>query len=340
MKVSTSEAARILNQQSVVALPTETVYGLAAKVDCALAVDLIFATKKRPFFDPLIVHVQSIEQARTCVSEWSALAHCLAEEFWPGPLTLVLPKSIFISDRISSGLSTVGLRQPSHPLFLEVLQKLGSPLAAPSANRFGRTSPTCYEHVMAEFGEEFPCLDGGSSQHGIESTILEVDKNQLRILRPGPISRTRIETALEGHVFSWKTGVDRHSSVQAPGQLKHHYLPTKPLVILPEGTDVLSCAQEILQHLERHPPTWEGLALPRISKITGYSVLNLSEDPVLAARDLYSELRRKSEQVETDIVVFFQKPLHIKISERGEPESLWTAVWERLSKAALVHIKR
>ena len=151
--VDLSLAANQLEQSDVVAFPTETVYGLGARIDRPEGLKKIFAIKQRPFFDPLIVHASSTEQAKTCFKEWHAMADHLAKSFWPGPLTLVMPKSELISDMITSGLDSVGVRIPNHNLALQLINAVGVPLAAPSANKFGKTSPTKAEHVKKEFGD-------------------------------------------------------------------------------------------------------------------------------------------------------------------------------------------
>jgi L-threonylcarbamoyladenylate synthase len=184
-----------LNQNQVVAFPTETVYGLGARIDSVLGINQIFSTKKRPFFDPLIVHVSSIEQAKSCFRQWNSVADTLARHFWPGPLTLVMEKSDLISDMITSGLPRVGVRIPRHIVALELLNAVGVPVAAPSANRFGKTSPTTAEHVRTEFGDEVLVLDSDiQCEIGIESTVLLVKAdNQLSLLRKGAVVKSEIE---------------------------------------------------------------------------------------------------------------------------------------------------
>jgi L-threonylcarbamoyladenylate synthase len=168
-----SVAVEKLINGEVVGIPTETVYGLGAVISKSDAIKKIFTTKERPFFDPLIVHVSGVEQAKELSLDWSAAADILAQEFWPGPLTLVLPKKN-VSDLITSGLQTVGVRCPDHKIALEIIEKVGEPIAAPSANRFGKTSPTCKKHVLEEFNDAVFVVDGGDCSVGIESTIISV----------------------------------------------------------------------------------------------------------------------------------------------------------------------
>src|SRR5687768_14960095 len=181
-------AAELLRQGEVVALPTETVYGLAANALNAQAVAQIYKLKDRPAFNPIILHVSDVDMARKCVREWPPLAQKLADAFWPGPLTLVLPRAQQIPDIVTAGGSTVGIRWPRHPLMLEVIRLCGFPLAAPSANRSGELSPTTAEHVRKSFGDSLPLIvDGGPSIVGIESTVLDLTTHPPRILRPGMI---------------------------------------------------------------------------------------------------------------------------------------------------------
>src|SRR5580704_390021 len=187
MNLSIKEAAQILRGGGLVAFPTETVYGLGANALDASAVAKIYAAKGRPETSPLIVHASSIEMARTLVAVWPRQAEELAQRWWPGPLTLVLPKAAHIPDIVTAGLPTVGVRVPAHPLALELIEAAGLPLAAPSANRFQELSPTTAAHVRAAFGDTIPVLDGGPTMIGIESTVVAVDGAKITLLRPGMI---------------------------------------------------------------------------------------------------------------------------------------------------------
>ncbi|HEY1080383.1 MAG TPA: L-threonylcarbamoyladenylate synthase, partial [Bdellovibrio sp.] len=223
-----AKAKNILEEGGVIGLPTETVYGLAARIDIPSAIEKIFTTKERPFFDPLIVHVASIEQAKKVTAFWGPASQALAEVFWPGPLTLILPRDPSVNLMITAGLDSVGIRMPNHPIALSLLQEVGVPLAAPSANKFGRTSPTSAGHVRVEFkNENVFVLDGGECQIGIESTVLLVkhrEKVELSILRRGHILKSDIERVLEekGFQFEFIEQVDKRES---PGHMKHHYMP-------------------------------------------------------------------------------------------------------------------
>lgn len=327
-------AIGLLEQGQVVGLPTETVYGLAARIDRLSGIEKIFKTKQRPFFDPLIVHVASLKQAQELTLEWNECVQKLAETFWPGPLTLLLKKNPKkIDEMITSGLERVGLRWPKH-LIAENLIMQSGPLAAPSANKFGKTSPTTALHVEHEFkNEDIFILDGGACEVGIESTVLLTklvkDQNQnsvteLSILRPGHIKRSDIEKTLAGFSFKF---IESTNKAEAPGQMKHHYMPDVPLVILNEElTDQNQWIQQVQTQLLNMPDEVEHVKIfkPK-GKIQKISELKLSNDAKIAARELYAQLRYVSNQ-KPDVIVFYKKEIHN--SEN------WQAVIERLSKAA------
>ena len=221
-----AQAARILGAGGLVAIPTETVYGLAARADSAEAVAKIYAAKGRPDFNPLIVHVRDLDQAKQ-IARFDDRATDLAERFWPGPLTLVLPllDGAKVAGAVTAGLPTIALRQPSHRVMRAVLEQTGVPLAAPSANVSEDISPTRPEHVLASFGDAAPpVLDGGQSQKGLESTIVALrEDGSWSLLRPGPVTKETLERLL---------GAERQiadAGIEAPGQLTRHYSPGKPL---------------------------------------------------------------------------------------------------------------
>lgn len=212
-----SEAARLILAGEPVAVPTETVYGLAADATNAEAVARIYQAKGRPSFNPLIVHVPNLAAAER-IGRLDAAARQLAEEHWPGPLTLVVPllEGVGIASIVTAGLPTIGLRVPAHPAMQALLRAVGRPLAAPSANASGSISPTRAEHVLKSLGGRIPLIvDGGASQRGIESTIVAATGGRLRLLRPGPL-------AVDAEAVSG-------GKVEAPGQLASHYAPSKPL---------------------------------------------------------------------------------------------------------------
>lgn len=219
-------AARILREGGLVAFPTETVYGLGANALDALAVRRIFEMKGRPSTSPLIVHVDSVAMARSLVTQWPALAGDLAARYWPGPLTLVLPKQPVVPDEVTAGLATVGIRMPAHPVALDLIGAAGVPLAAPSANRFTELSPTTAEHVRAAFGDTLLVLDGGPAQVGIESTVLSLAGPEPVLLRPGIIPFEDIRRAADPLTAT---------AHPAPGMHERHYSPRTPLVIVDGG---------------------------------------------------------------------------------------------------------
>jgi len=226
-------AAALLRAGEIVALPTETVYGLAANACDADAVHRIFAAKGRPAHNPIIVHVASLAMARRCVRTWPPLADRLAHAFWPGPLTLVLPRSTVIPDIVAAGGPTVGVRWPSHPLMQAVIRACGFPLAAPSANLANHLSPTNATHVRDQLGDRIPLvLDGGQSQVGIESTVLDLVATPPRILRPGMIAESALQAVaglLESHLPC--PSAPAPAPLRSPGQLARHYAPRARLLL-------------------------------------------------------------------------------------------------------------
>lgn len=221
-----ARAADILVAGGLVAVPTETVYGLAARADSAEAVAGIYAAKGRPSFNPLIVHVKDIEQAEA-FAHFDARAYKLVERFWPGPLTLVLPLrgDAGLTPAVSAGLPTIALRQPAHPAMRALLERLDFPLAAPSANRSEEVSPTRPEHVMASLGESCPAvICGGATEAGLESTIVALrEDGGWNLLRPGPVTREMLADILGPEALA------ATSRIESPGQTARHYSPGKPL---------------------------------------------------------------------------------------------------------------
>ncbi len=219
------KAAQYIREGKLVAFPTETVYGLGANAMNPLAVAKIFELKERPSFDPLIVHIANLNQLETLVSNIDTRVFILAGRFWPGPLTIVMPKNQTVPDIVTSGLPTVGIRMPGNEIALELIRKSGCAIAAPSANKFGRISPTTAAHVKKQLPSVDFIVDGGKTTVGIESTIIRLTKNGFQVLRNGIITQEEIEELLP---------VDMNTEIEnlaAPGMLKSHYSPRKMFLV-------------------------------------------------------------------------------------------------------------
>jgi len=229
--------AQLLRDGGLVAFPTETVYGLGANALNVQAVERIFKAKGRPTADPLIVHIASLNELDGLVSQMDDLALSLMERFWPGPLTLVLPKTRNVPDLVTSGLMSVAVRMPDHPVAAELIRQCGLPLAAPSANLFGHTSPTTAAHVAADLENRIPLiLDGGPTLVGVESTVAQIENGKVRILRSGGVSREEIEQ-VAGEVSVLTHDREVIEGLPSPGLLAKHYSPYAELIyILGEGS--------------------------------------------------------------------------------------------------------
>lgn len=319
-ETAVERARDLLQSGGVVALPTETVYGLAANALDPQAVARIFRIKGRPAHNPIIVHVAGLELARRCAREWPALAERLADAFWPGPLTLVLPRAASIPDIVTAGGPTVGIRWPSHPFIQAVIRRCGFPLAAPSANLSNRVSPTSARHVQNQLGAQLPLIvDGGQCQVGIESTVLDVSASPPRILRPGMISRQALLSV---------TGELAHEAtadgvvLKSPGLLAKHYSPRARLIL---------CAWENDRELRQRA---RALGLPlaqthvlahtHIPSAADFAAINvIPHDPEAFARAIYDQLHRCDEAGAAVILV-----------EALPAAEEWRAVVDRLRRAA------
>ncbi len=305
------KAAQIIREGGLVGFPTETVYGLGADALNPLAVARVFEVKDRPLFDPLIVHAADLGQVESLVQGFPEKALRLAQKFWPGPLTIVLPKSALVPDIVTASLPTVAVRIPRHPLALELIRESGRPIAAPSANSFGRVSPTTADHVRDSLGAKVDLiLDGGPCQVGVESTVVSFMEGVPLLLRPGGVSLEEIREVL-GEV-----GIQASApgAPQAPGQLPQHYAPRTPL--------------RLAESLEELPPGKRiGLLsfLPPASRGSFQSVEVLSEKGDLreAAARLFAALRRLDGQ-NLDLIIARPVP----------HEGLGRAINDRLYKAS------
>lgn len=231
------QAAEIIRSGGVVAFPTETVYGLGADAFNPQSVVLIYEIKNRPRFDPIIVHIADLADIEKLCVNIDTRAKKLIKRFFPGPLTLVLLKSNLVPDIVTAGLPTVAVRMPAHPIALELIKEAGTPIAAPSANLFGRLSPTTAEHVYNQLGDKIELiLDGGPCPVGIESTVLSLATEEPVLLRPGGIPIEEIETELNLPV-KIETANPADSKPKSPGQLSHHYMPKTPILLLKDSND-------------------------------------------------------------------------------------------------------
>jgi L-threonylcarbamoyladenylate synthase len=315
------EAAARLRAGEVVALPTETVYGLAANALNNRAVERIYEIKGRPVHNPIIVHVASLEMARRCVAGWPPIADRLAKAFWPGPLTLVLARAWEIPPAVTAGGPTVGVRWPGHPLIEAVIRECGFPLAAPSANLSNRISPTCAEHVRAHLEGRIPLIvDGGPSRIGIESTVLDLTVSPPRILRPGMI----LEAGLRAVIGP--LGLASGSSdgpLKSPGLLQKHYAPKATLEIWAWRDE----AELKARTASRGFPAGRVHVIAHSRIPSGRNWLRVSVLPREArafARVIYAELHRGDESGAGLIVV-----------EALPPGSEWRPVADRLRRAAV-----
>lgn len=313
LAAAVERAVAALRDGEVVAVPTETVYGLAADALNAHAVARIFEAKERPKFDPLIVHLPDADwlpQTAEPPREIEPLLTALTTHFWPGPLTLVLPRR-HVPDIVTAGLDTVAVRMSAHPILAQILWSFGRPVAAPSANRFGRISPTAAEDVAAELDGRIPLvIDGGRTEHGVESTIVALETGGMRLLRRGPIG---LEQLAE---FGPVTEVRATSNIEAPGQLPSHYAPTTPLIIVDDASNYpvegRSCG--LL--------AWN---LPGDSHhFAEVRQLSRTQDPRAAAANLF-RMMRELDAAGLDVIVAEAVPEH----------GIGAAIMDRLRRAAV-----
>jgi len=303
-----SIAAKYIRDGRLVAFPTETVYGLGANALDPQAVMKIFELKERPSFDPLIVHVATVEDVKRLTITQDERLDMLAEKFWPGPLTIILPKNEIVPNIVTSGLQTVGIRIPNHPVALDLIRQSGCPIAAPSANKFGKISPTRAKHVFKQLPGVDYLLDGGKTQVGIESTIISLNDKGFEILRHGIITQEEIEQIIPYHALV------EQDNIISPGMLKSHYSPNKPMYLL-EGN---------------LPPTIDKSRAGLLSffgeNTSGYKVVEiLSQDKNLrtCAVNLFAAIHRL-EEANIDYILAESVP------EKG----IGIAIMDRLRKAA------
>jgi L-threonylcarbamoyladenylate synthase len=310
-----AHAVAILRSGGLVAFPTETVYGLGADAGNPVAVRRLFAAKGRPADHPVIVHLADAVQLQNWSRDITPVAKKLAAKFWPGPLTLILRRAANVSDLITGGQDTVGLRVPSHPLAHALLAAFGGGIAAPSANRFGRVSTTTAEHVAQELGERVDyVLDGGASEIGIESTIVDATGDYPVLMRPGHISVKEIEAAADVSLQAPRAGAPR-----APGTLAAHYAPATTLLLL-EADLLLELAATLAQQGKKSAVLAMSALRPLLEGITWVVA---PADAVAYAHDLYANLRTL-DAAGCDAILVEQPPLAAE----------WAAVNDRLMRAA------
>jgi len=313
-------AAKQLRASDVVVLPTETVYGLAANAFDEKAVAKIFEIKGRPAHNPIIVHVVSLDMARSCVTAWPDLAEKLARAFWPGPLTLVLPRAERIPSIVTAHGPTVGIRWPSHPLAQAIIRECGLPLAAPSANPSNLLSPTTVEHVVKALGDRVPLvIDGGQCQVGIESTVLDLTVSPPRVLRPGIIHDEAL-IAVTGTLSD--RDAQQGQAVKSPGMLAKHYAPRAKLMTLNWRND-----RELRQQILNTSNSLAGchvIAHSVIPSAEGFERVSvIPHDPEAFARALYAELHC-CDELGAKVIIVESLP---KTSE-------WTGIADRLKRAS------
>ena len=305
------EASALLAAGLIVALPTETVYGLAANALDPEAAARVFEAKERPAFDPLIVHLPSLEWLdRLTTAAGDPLVQSLIQRFWPGPFTLVLPRRPIVPDIVTAGLPTVAVRMSAHPLFRAVLEHFGNPVAAPSANRFGRISPTAAGHVLEELGGRIPLiLDGGPCAVGLESTVVAPSDGALHLLRAGPI------TAEDLAAFA--PLLPPPAAIASPGQLPSHYAPRTPLRLLANAAE--ADAWQGPHHTGLL--AWSRATIP--AQFVAMEVLTPRNDPREAVTRLFAAMRRL-DALGLDLIV----------AEPPPPAGLGAAILDRLRKAS------
>lgn len=320
-----SRAAALLRAGKLVALPTETVYGLGADALDPVATATIFAAKGRPADHPLIVHLPAAEHLPRWARSIPKEAIALARAFWPGPLTLILPREADVPDAVTGGQDTVGLRVPNHPVALALLAAFDSGIAAPSANRFGRISPTTAAHVEHELGERVELiLDGGPCQVGIESTILDLSRDEPEILRPGAIAAEDIARVIGRRPkVRGEAVAPVEETVDTPrvsGSLAAHYAPSTPLRLLPAEMLVEEAA-ELAGEGSRVAVLAHGCADPGDSRFTWIAA---GADAAVYAHDLYAHLRAL-DALGADFILVETPPVH----------PAWSAIADRLGRAAV-----
>lgn len=341
-----AHAARVLRAGGLVAFPTETVYGLGANALDAKAVARIYEAKGRPAWNPVIAHVATVADAHALTSAWSPDATRLADAFWPGPLTLVLPRSKIVPDIATAGLNAIAIRIPNHPVALALLRAAGRPIAAPSANRFTQVSPTTAQHVLSSLGDRVDVvLDGGSSDVGIESSVCDLSGPEPTLLRPGMITRAQLEVVLgrpvqpalrrahagvregvQGDVSGTVSADDANSARQrSPGMSDRHYAPRADVWLF-DATQTGDIARALIDR-KQAGISGRVTALLRSTETLPFSaddvIVRMPDEPAAYARELYAALHAADDAASAVVVI-----------ESPPDTEPWLAVLDRLNRAA------
>jgi len=318
-----ARAVEVLARGGLVAIPTETVYGLAADALDEEAVAGIFRVKGRPATNPLIVHVADRTLARSLAASWPAAAEAIATRFWPGPVTVVVPRGPAIPDIVTAGGPTVAIRCPDHRIARRVIAGAGVPLAAPSANRSESVSPTTAHHVLESLGDRIDLiLDGGACRRGIESTVIDCTSSPPRILRPGPLPRAALEDVVGGPV-EWTPADAATGPARSPGQHARHYAPRTPLELRPDAGHRVAALLESGRRIGWLTSRTDDPEVRRIASARNLVIVPMPADPDNFASRLYATLHAL-DQRQLDRIVVDEPPA----------DEEWRAVRDRLSRAA------
>src|SRR5579885_3785015 len=327
------QAAQLLRVRELVVFPTETVYGLGADALQPAAVEQIFVAKGRPLSDPLIVHIAREDELESLVTEVPAQAWRLAQAFWPGPLTLILPARMQVPKLVTAGLATVAIRMPRHPVALALIRATGSPIAAPSANRFMHVSPTMAQHAFADLDGRVPLiLDGGPSEVGVESTVLDLCSEVPRILRPGGVSLEALRSVLpevQPPVLRTPEQVNEAEAQVAPGQMLIHYAPVIPLLLFDGGLEAMRNA--MLDELRRRRSSGE-----RVGVLIADEDVPVFEDSEAAIRTLGSanDPRQIATALFAGLRALESAGVDVILCRSFDEHGLGLAIRDRLLKAA------
>lgn len=310
-------ASNLLKSGDVVAIPTETVYGLAGNISLDHSIRKIYELKSRPVDHPLIIHINSMQQLYDCSINVPSYVETLAKVFWPGPLTFILYKSDKVSNLVTGGHNTVAIRMPNHRLTLDLIKAVGHPLAAPSANKFGQVSPTCSEHVIEEFDGLINVIDGGECEIGIESTIIDATAaDSYKILRPGSITKFDLDLALKNHIGSFNliSQTPPVSKIRSPGGFARHYSPNKQLISFNNFAELVNLMDN-----------YKSIYIIHYSDLVidcNHISYKMAASPAKFAKHLYSALRL-GDKSSSQVIAIESPPNEIK----------WYSILDRIGKA-------